>query len=94
MVQRVQRVVVAPFGRIIKWRHAPYLHGVDFITPSEPARSVGGTGAAQGAARRRLEPGRRRHLNPLAFRNTVQQTTAAVSGQPTALSLTVPLSHS
>ena len=40
--------------------------------PFEPARSVGGTGAAQGEARWRLEPGRRRRLNLLVFGNTVK----------------------
>ena len=41
-----------------------------FITPSEPARSVGGTHRSARSART-IEPGRRRRLNPLAFRNTV-----------------------
>ena len=75
LVQRVQRVMVAarPQIYIRRRRHT--------ILPSEPARSVGGTGGLQGVQPRRgLEPGRRRRLNPLAFGNTVQPT--AGSRQP------------
>gem|GEM_PF-7103080 len=43
-----------------------------FITPSEPARSVGGTHRSARSART-IEPGRRRRLNPLAFRNTAHR---------------------
>ena len=38
-----------------------------FITSSEPARSVGGTHRSARSART-IEPGRRRRLNPLAYR--------------------------
>ena len=43
-----------------------------FITPSEPARSVGGTHRSARSART-IEPGRRRRLNPLAYRNTASR---------------------
>jgi hypothetical protein len=70
-VQRVQRVWWRPSGAIYNAPEVPpCLHGVGFITSFEPARSVGGTGAAQGAARRRLEPGRRKAPEPSCGRES------------------------
>ena len=63
-------------------------HTAYYITSSEPARKArpfpGRTHRSARSART-IEPGRRRRLNPPAFRNTVQQ--AAVSGQPHRLTL-------
>ena len=41
----------------------------NYITPSEPARSVGGTHRSARSART-IEPGRRRRLNPPCFRES------------------------